>query len=242
MRFMRLKVDVFLNRKPRRGRSLHMTNRVQGRVLWAAFLCAAFFGSPNVARAGITADPVGDFLATYPGPHNGDLDVVGAEGTFDGTKFVMHAILNGDVGTTVGAIYVLGFNRGAGTAGFGASLGLNGVLFDRVVVVTNIDTSSNTPGVTVTHSGHDLFASIPLSALPSTGFAPKDYTWNLWPRNPLLSLPPGTPGVAVITDFAPDNSNVRVASVPEPSTLALVLLGVPLAGIAHVRRRRRAAA
>ena len=195
-------------------------------------------GTPKQAAASIVSDPTGDFLPTYLGPQNGDLDVIGAEVTFDGTNFVMHAVLNGDVGATPGAIYVLGFDRGAGTAGFGASLGLNGILFDRVIVVNNNDTSA-TAGVTVTHSGHDLFAVIPL-ALPvmvSTGFSPENYTWNLWPRNPLFAT-----GTAAITDFAPDNSNVRVNSVPEPSTLALVLFGVPLAGIAYSRRLRQATA
>ena len=59
----------------------------------------------------------------------------------------------------------------------------------------------------ITISGPDLTAVIPLSMLPSTGFAPADYHFNLWPRDGL-----GTNDQ--IADFAPDASTF---AVPEPS-------------------------
>src|SRR5207302_5257972 len=129
----------------RGGRRLQMTIRqrcpVLGRAVWAALVCGAFAGAPGVARAGFITDSTGDFISSYGGRHNGDLDVVGAEVQFDGVNFYLHAVLNGAVGTSNGAIYVFGFNRGAGTAGF-ASIGINGVLFDRVIVLNNNDTSA----------------------------------------------------------------------------------------------------
>lgn len=204
--------------------------------LWRQTVCAAVFlvwlFVPRASSATPIVDPAGDFMPTFGGLHNGDLDVLAADVKFDFTNFYFHALLNGPIGQTTGGIYVLGFNRGAGTAGFGASLGLNGVLFDRVIVINNNDTST-TAGVTVTHSGRDIFAVIPaaLPAMASTGFAPQDYTWNLWPRDPLSAA-----GVAAISDFAPDNSNAAVDVVPEPATLTLLLSGLAVG----YRKRKRA--
>lgn len=217
-----------------------MATRVWGpasrRAVWAALLlCGAFAGAPGGARAGII-DPTGDFLSTYGGRHNGDLDVVAADVRYDGTNFYLHAVLNGAVGTSNGAIYVWGFNRGAGTAGF-TSIGITGVLFDRVIVLNNNDTST-TAGVTVTHSGNEIFAVVPVSlpVMASTGFLPENYTWNLWPRDPLFAS-----GNAAISDFAPDNSNAPVTPTPEPGTLTLAGIGV-LGLVGFARRRLTTAA
>jgi hypothetical protein len=192
-------------------------------------LCSVFIGLPATAWATSSTDPVGDFLATYPGPHNADLDVILVDVLFDGVNFNLHAIMNGAIGTTPGAIYVWGVDRGAGTVGFPTMA--PGVIFDRVVVLNNNDTSA-LAGVTVTHSGNTIDAVVPLSlaAMASTGFTPENYTWNLWPRNP-----PAAAGNLAITDFAPDNSNIRVTFVPEPSSLVLLVLGV--LGVAGFRRR-----
>ena len=78
-------------------------------------------------------DPPNDFVPTFAGPKNGDLDVIAAEVQFDGSNFFLHATLNGPVGTTPGGIYVWGFNRGGGTQGFPVIA--PGVLFDRVVIL-----------------------------------------------------------------------------------------------------------
>jgi hypothetical protein len=116
-----------------------------------------------------------------------------------------------------------------------AGAGETGVLFDKVVVLNNNDTSP-TAGVTVTHSGDELFAIIPLSVLPSTGFAPQNYTWNLWPCDPLFAS-----GNAAVSDFAPDNSDAAVTLTPEPGALTLAGLGV-LGLVCFGRRWRKAAA
>ena len=79
--------------------------------------------------------------------------------------------MNGAIGTTSGAIYVWGVDRGAGTVGFPTMA--PGVIFDRVVILNNNDTST-LAGVTVTDSGNSITAVVPLSlaAMASTGFTP----------------------------------------------------------------------
>jgi hypothetical protein len=127
-------------------------------------------------------------------------------------------------------------NRGAGTAGFGASLNLNGVLFDRTIQLRPDGTGSISgvalPAGSVTISGNTISAEVSGSLLPSTGFALANYTWNLWPRNSAFS------GTAAISDFAPDNSNILTTAVPEPGSLALMALG---AGVLGWRLRQRRA-
>src|SRR5207253_8775089 len=132
------------------------------------------------------ADPANDFIPTFLGPHNSDLDVLGVEVKFDGSNFLLHAKLNGTVGTTPGGFYVWGVNRGGNTQGFPTIA--PGVLFDRVVVVNSNGTGTvaGTALPSVTISGDEIFATVPLANLPSTGFAPGDYTWNLWPRSPAI--------------------------------------------------------
>lgn len=84
--------------------------------------------------------------------------------------------------------------------------------------------------LTATISGDSLSLVVPLALLPSTGFKPNQYAFNIWPRNG------GDPANNFqISDFAPDNANL--AAVPEPATWAVMILGLGLAG--GVLRRRR---
>ncbi len=184
------------------------------------------------------ADPAGDFLSTYTGPKNGDLDVLLSNVAFTPAGFVFTATLNGTVGTTANSLYVWGLDRGQGTARFGALA--SGVVFDSVVTVTGggvgtardlISGAAVTNGIVVTINGSSLEADVPLSALPSLGLAQNQYTWNLWPR-----INGGT--TANISDFAPDNSNVRVAVTPEPGSVAL-LVGLTVTGAGLLRRRAK---
>jgi hypothetical protein len=175
---------------------------------------------------GVT-DPTGDFIASYTGRQAGDLDVIGAFVTYDQStdKFVFSGTMDAAVGTSTGAFYVWGVNRGAGSATF-ASLGETGVLFDAVVRL-NQDGSGSANGTalpagTAKLIGTTIIAEISGSLLPSTGFAKTAYTWNLWPRDGAVS------GNAAISDFAPDNSNAPVTvlgAVPEPATWLLMALG-----------------
>ena len=80
----------------------------------AAALAAGALAGASAAHADTVVDPAGDFLATYTGPLDGDLDVLSAGAVQNGTDVVLTATMNGDIGTTPGAVYVFGVNRGAG--------------------------------------------------------------------------------------------------------------------------------
>ena len=185
-------------------------------LLTAALLLAACEGSTGSDdRPSRISDPANDFLASFAGTRNADLDVRSAEVTYDGTDFVFRGAMAGAVGTTQGALYVWGINRGAGTARF-PSLA-PGVLFDAVVIIqpsgtsrvvifnTTPPTTSNLAAANVTVSGNEVTARVPASLLPGQGFAFADYTVNLWPRT-------GAGNDNQIADFAPDNRNVPVRS------------------------------
>lgn len=189
------------------------------------------------ALDGIT-DPKGDFLATFAGSSaSTDLDVLSASVFYNpGTDvFTLTATMDGAIGTTATGFYVWGVNRGGGTTGF-ASLGLNGVRFDRVIILRP-DGTGAIPGVgalpsgAITISGNTITGVVSGSQLTSTGFANKlDYTFNLWPRDGAFA------GNAAISDFAPNNANFTATAVPEPGTALLSAAG--LVGLLAWRRRQ----
>ncbi len=200
---------------------------------------------PLLASAQI-ADPANDWWTAvtasgnvaYDGAHNGDMDVLNAFGLYDASmqSFTIVATMNGAIGTSANAHYIWGVNTGAGTAGF-ASSGLNGVLFNKVFNITpGAAGTATVAGATASYVGSTLILVVPLASLPgaSNGFTPSNYTWNLWPRD-------FTAGLAQpISDFAPNNSNLGVATVgavPEPSTIAMMMMG----GVGLLAWRRRKA-
>ena len=185
-------------------------------------------------------DPTGDFLTTYTGPQGADLDVVRSDIRFDGTNFFVTGTMNGPIGTTLGAFYVWGLDRGAGTERFVGgtpSVGA-GVVFDSVIILRPDGTGAvnllvPTPTVStsignIQISGNTISATISASLLPSLGLSPDKYTWNLWPRI--------AGNNAAIADFAPDASNFPVSVVPEPGSLVLLGLGVLALGVGAGRR------
>ena len=205
--------------------------KFMSRIVSAAVVVAMVVGVSGRATAGFITDPTGDFRPTFIGPHNGDLDVTSVDVRLEDSRFFLTATLAGAIGTTPGALYVWGVNRGAGTARFGAFA--PGVLFDTVVLVRGDGTGS--VGATNISSGifingDTITTRVDASLLPSKGFTPADYTFNLWPRL-------GVGNNNQISDFAPDNSNVDATVVPEPSTIAAAALGL-LGGASLLLRRR----
>lgn len=200
-------------------------------------------GSTAAAQTGQFTDAAGDLLPTYSGPHNADLDVLAGAFQFDGSQYLFSGTLAGPIGFTPGTLYVWGINRGQGTARFSPALpNTNNILFDAVVIFNPGGTSSvrdllNNTGSNlgpsdVSFVGNTFFGRVGAGLLSSTGFAPTAYTANLWPRL-------GVGNNNQIADFAPDNSNIAVGTVPEPTTFALLAPG--LGGILVLARRRRRA-
>ena len=219
--------------------------RVTAQTACAALAAAlAVAASAVPAQATTITDPLGDFLPTFTGPHDGDLDVLTASAAINMASVTLSATLDRAIGTTPGAIYVFGINRGAGQPllTLGAPPVGQGVNFDAVAVLNPAGGSvlnlllptavGPTPLTNVSFSGSSLTAVIPFSLLPSNGFSTSQYLYNIWPRS-------GLGQNVQIADFAPDASSFR-ASVPEPAAWGLMLAGFGLAG-ATLRRRRRAA-
>lgn len=209
-------------------------------------LAVLAFASPASATV---VDPAGDYVSTYTGPQNGDVDILSGDVAFDGTSYFLTSTMNGSIGSTTGSIFVWGVNRGSGTARltFGTPSVGAGILFDSVIVMFPDGTlrvvtfplagapTINVIGGGTGVAGDTLSATVPLALLGSMGFAPEDYSFSFWSRariNPALD---GTN--AEIADFLPGSIEAR--SVPEPATWLSMLLGFGVVGSA-IRRRRKA--
>lgn len=212
--------------------------------LLAAAALAAF--SPASQAIGVT-DAIGDYVPGFAGSKAGDLDVVGSFVTYNAATdmFVFSGTMNGDINPSSKDIFVWGLDRGQGTARFAAN-GITGVLFDSVVIfnangsgsVNQLVGGGSTalPVGTAQIFGTTIIGQISGALLPSLGLAKTDYTWNLWPRDGTLAS-----GFTQISDFAPDNSNALVTvvgAVPEPSTWAMLAMGVGLVALTRRRMNR----
>jgi len=219
------------------------------RLVHVTVLCAGLGVLTTPAAAELITDPIGDFfpLLDSAAPRGGDLDVVSAQAFLRGGHLHFTATMDAPIGTTDLAFYVWGVDRGTGaiTADF-ARHGLPDIVFDALLIANNDGTglvnlirpglppiSTPLPPGSVTMAGNTIDVMVSLGLLPSTGFLPSDYEWNLWPRWR------GVPfGDTQISDFAPDDRNARL-TVPEPAVLALLAVGLA-AGRRRVWRQRRA--
>jgi hypothetical protein len=199
-------------------------------------ISAIALGLSGAAQATSVWDPTGDFLASYTGPHQADLDVTSFSVTYNEPlqQFLVRSTMAGAIDPALAGFYVIGVNTGSATApGPFAGIGQPNVIFNKVVVVQKGGTAAISgvavPGaVSIAENAFSLV--VPLSMLPSTGFAPNHYGWNIWPRSGT------TGGAAVISDFAPENTTI--AAAPEPSSWAMMLGGFGfIGGVMRSRRR-----
>ena len=209
-----------------------------------AALAAATSASATVV------DPADDLLASYTGPVSGDVDILSGDVAFDGTSFLLSATLASDIDAVPGQLYAWGIDRGAGTPRidllrdpdiapdivFDAVLVMlpNGGLTVVTIPVAGAPTFTTVIGGTVVN-GDTLSATIPLSLLFSTGFAPEDYTFGFWSR---IRVDPTVDGTNnEIADFLLGSGTINARVVPEPATWLTMLLGFGVVG--SVMRRGR---
>jgi len=208
------------------------------KILLAAGAVLALVAGPAMASTTV-ADAKGDFLSGYTGPKTDDLDVLSFFVGYDPTTqmFDLRATMAGDIDPANGpGFYVIGINTGTGVNHPFGPVGQPNVLFNQAMTIQKTGVGAITvAGVPksfmATITGDTFEAFIPLAFLPSTGFAARNYGFNLWPRQV-------TGGLLALADFAPENSTI--APIPEPAAWALMIAGFGVAG--GVLRRRRAVA
>ncbi|WP_084253554.1 PEP-CTERM sorting domain-containing protein [Sphingomonas pituitosa] len=207
------------------------------RMLLGAAALATFVAAPALAQTQTVTDATGDFLSGYTGPKLADLDVTSFSVSYDAAAqmFTLGTTFAGNITAGTPGFYVYGVNTGAGAIRPFGGIGQGNVIFDQAIVVQKNGTGSI--GGTALDSnwvaiaGNILTVKVPLSLLPSTGFTPGKYGFNLWPRT-------GFAGSAQISDFAPENATLA-AAVPEPASWAMLMLGAGAAGGMLRYRRRR---
>ncbi len=217
-----------------------------------SFIAAATLALGLAANPAAAAfvDPTGDYLASFAGPQNADLDILSGSATYNDNDLFLTLTLNGAFGTTAGSAFLWGVDRGSGlprlvTSGPPA-VGPNSVLLDAVVrfdadgsgrVVTfpvvGAPTTVLLSPSAITIAGNTVSGRIARALLPSTGFGFGGYTYIAWSRSALGSQ-------ALIADLAPDGASVTAGAVPEPASWALMIAGFGVTG-AMARRRRTAA-
>jgi uncharacterized protein (TIGR03118 family) len=182
-------------------------------------------GALNASGAsGWIADPVGDFLPGYTGPQDPGLDVIAHRATVTPQRVIFAGKMAGPIAPTqeIGGLYIIGVDRGQGTARFAGRTPVIGpnVLWDSVVrinpdgtglfnnIIAGVVTQLNPADITI--DGNEFSVSVPLSAmLPSATRPPEEWTYNLWPRNSAV-----IGNNAAVPDLAPDDGNSPMRVVP----------------------------
>ncbi|MEO5492464.1 MAG: PEPxxWA-CTERM sorting domain-containing protein [Sphingomonas sp.] len=204
------------------------------KTILAASWLLPFALAATPSHAATVMDATGDFLPTYVGPLLADLDVTSFSVNYNsGTSiFTLGATFAGAIDPSTVGFYIFGVNTGTGTARPFAALGQGNVIFNQAITIRKDGTGQI--GATVLSpadisiAGNILTFKIAASLMPSTGFNPENYGFNLWPRI-------GTGNNNQITDFAPENATL--AAAPEPATWAMMIIG--FGGIGGVLRTRR---
>ncbi|HEV2641250.1 MAG TPA: hypothetical protein VGT98_01015, partial [Candidatus Elarobacter sp.] len=150
-------------------------------------------------------EAAGTFYKDYTGPQRPAVSAIGADGAFSAAAqtITLIAKMAGPVFTGGPNYYVWGFDRGTASAKAAPFPDEPTVKFDAVMVVTadpangttltgviNLLNGSTPQTVSpVLVAADTIQVTFPASMLPSTGAAPAQYTWNLWPRTGLGGTP-----------------------------------------------------
>jgi hypothetical protein len=221
-----------------------MPNSRLSKFRLAAALLPMMIGSPAVAATAL--DATGDILPTFVGTATPDLDVTSFSVSFNSitNTFLLGASFAGPIDSTLPGVYVIGVDTGAGAIRPFANIGEPNVVFDQALIIQkdgSVTLGANTLSATVV--GNLFTLSVAGNLFTSTGAAPGDFGFNIWPRIAFGNN-------NQITDFAPDNALLTAnnalltPAVPEPATWLMMILGFGVVGgaIRIGRARRRSAA
>jgi hypothetical protein len=247
----------------------HSPSRAGHVALAIAAACMLALVAPAAWATTTIADPTGDFLSSFVGPHGADLDVTSASAGFDGVSFHLDATMAGAVGTTPNSLYVWGVDRGAGTQflhNLHVADPLNqrdvgvGVFFDAFIALTPTGGGNGNGAVfllnpaaqvvsmqslaagAVTINGDTISVVVPDAMLPGQGFNLTQYGFNIWPRITGIS------NNNQVSDFAPNESPLPAEGLPRralflssavPEPGAWSLMIIGFGGIGLTLRRRR---
>jgi hypothetical protein len=160
------------------------------------------------------------FYELYMGPKEPQFNAVATTGVLvhrgggpGGDTFDFTGTVAGRLTESVPTVFVFGINRGAGKSP-GPFTDRGVVVFDSVVTVSigptgvvgavNVSGKSTIlPSQDVRVVGSSVAVAVPASLLPSTGFSPGQYQFNLWVNNPQATAEP-------IASFVPENRDIPV--------------------------------